>query len=73
MSSDFVYVYDHLPSPARICLWLMCEVTSRLEWLLDSPLSLMTDVIAQKGLTNVTVDGLVQEITPKARGRENLG
>lgn len=26
------------------------------------------DVISQKGLSNVTVDGLIQEITPKARG-----
>ena len=28
----------------------------------------MTEVIARKGLNNVTVDSLVQDVTPKARG-----
>ena len=27
------------------------------------------EIIAKKGLNNVTVDSLVQEVTPKARGQ----
>ena len=34
--------------------------------------SVPAEVIAQKGLSNVTVDTLVQEMTPKARSKGKL-
>lgn len=33
-----------------------------------SGVDLFTEIIARKGLNNVTVDSLVQDVTPKARG-----
>ena len=30
---------------------------------------ILAEIIARKGLNNVTVDSLVQDVTPKARGQ----
>ncbi len=42
-----------------VCVWCVCALH-------------MAGIITQKGLSNVTVDGLIQEITPKARGKQVL-